>query len=165
MSWDPLDDPSDDPPVVPPGYLVAIDLGLRMGIACFDRAGELQFARARRFPSRDRLRAAVPQLLADLSPLHWLVVEGDAELAKPWIRHARLRGAQVLAVKPETWRKALLMPRERRSGTAAKETALRHATEMLAACGRAPAVPLRHDAAEAALIGLWALTEIGWARG
>lgn len=168
MSWDPLDDDraaqaaSAEP--LEPGFLVAVDLGLRTGIAAYDRAGTLCYARARRFPSRDRLRAAVPGLLAGLRPLCWLVLEGDAALARPWVREARMCGAKVRFVKPETWRRALMPPREFRTGAMVKQHAQRRATALLAEAGRPPVVPLRHDAAEAALIGLWALAEVGWTR-
>ena len=166
MSWDPLEDDraaeASAVDLVEPGFLVAIDLGLRTGIAAYDRSGTLCFARARRFPSRDRLRAAVPGLLAGLRPLCWLIVEGDAALARPWLREARMCGAKVLSVTPETWRSALMPPREFRTGAMAKHHSQRRARTLLAEAGRPPVVPLRHDAAEAALIGWWALGEVGW---
>lgn len=158
--WSPLaaaPRPADAPP-----RLIAVDLGLRTGVACFGADGTLRYARARRFANRTRLRAAIPSLLTGEGPLAWVVVEGDPALARLWTRAAERLGAQTLRVAPHVWRDALLLPRERRSGQDAKSAALRDAQRLLADAGRSPVVPLKHDAAEAALIGLWALSQVTW---
>lgn len=142
--------------------LLAVDLGLRTGFAVFDRDGRLHQVGSRRFGSRTQLRAGAQALLRGTGPIGILVVEGDRDLALLWSRAAQHLGARSLTVTPETWRASLLHPRERRTGTQAKEAASKLASEVVRELGAAPRTGLRHDAAEAVLIGLWGLLEVGW---
>lgn len=164
MTWNPLDDgeaPAEPTPALH-GPLLAVDLGLRTGLALFDGHGKLAWARTRHLSSRTRLRAAIDGLLREMPAPEVVVVEGDPELARMWRTAAEQRGARVMKVAPERWRDAMLLPRDCRDGATAKVAAARLATQMMSADGRPPDVPLRHDAAEAVLIGLWALDELGW---
>lgn len=62
----------------------------------------------------------------------------------------------------EDWRASLLYPREQRSGIDAKRTADVLARRVIE-WSRAPrATSLRHDAAEAILIGFWGALSLGW---
>ncbi|HEU4561079.1 MAG TPA: hypothetical protein VFS20_24725, partial [Longimicrobium sp.] len=82
---------------------------------------------------------------------------GDA-----WTREASRRGVATLRISAEDWRRILLYPREQRSGAQAKLTADGLARRVIEWSGAPRATSLRHDAAEAILIGLWGVLEVGW---
>lgn len=139
--------------------LLAIDLGLRTGLACFDDQGLLCWYRAHNLGRASRLRRAVYRLLREHDTLHWLVLEGDRSLADIWTREAQRRDIQTRRVAPETWRAALMPPRHRRSGADAKRHADTLARQLIDAHGAPkPTGRLRHDAAEAILIGHWGVS-------
>ena len=62
----------------------------------------------------------------------------------------------------EDWRRVLLYPRQQRSGQQAKQTADEIARRIIDWSGAPRPTALRHDTAEAILIGLWGVLEIGW---
>jgi hypothetical protein len=101
----------------------------------------------------------VPALLDDVSHL---VVEGGGALAAPWADEATGRGIEVRWVTAETWRRAFLYPREQRSGPIAKRNADDLARRVIEWSGAKRPTSLRHDAAEAILIGLWGVLDLGW---
>jgi hypothetical protein len=147
---------SDAPP-----SLLAIDLGLRAGFACFDLGSRprLRWYRSQHFGSMGTLKAAIPRVLDDAAPLATLVVEGDRHLADLWGKLAEKRGALVHRVAPETWRQALLLPRQQRHGSDAKAAAIDLARECIEGSGAPrPKTKLGDDVAEAICIGLWGLT-------
>ena len=142
--------------------LLAIDLGLRTGLAHFDRQGRLLRHASRHFGGRDALRRGAPTLLAELEGLEWLVLEGDGRLARAWRRPAEARGIQCLRVEPDTWRRALLLPRQRTEGSPLKREAMTLADRIVADSPASSPTPPGPDAAEAILIGLWACRQLGW---
>jgi hypothetical protein len=142
--------------------LLAIDLGLRTGLASYGESGRLLAYRSKHFANRALLRRAAPGIVADVEGLALLVMEGDATLAAIWQRVALRRGVAVSVVSAETWRRDLLLPREQQSGEAAKAHADILARRIIA-WSEAPAPhSLRHDAAEAILIGMWGVLKAGW---
>jgi len=149
------------PPERAPG-LLAVDLGLRSGLALYGPDGRLVEYHSRNFGNRARLKRAVPSVLKALGPLAWLVLEGGGPVADIWEREATRRALQVLRVSAEDWREALLYAREQRSGAQAKDVADALARRVID-WSRAPRpTSLRHDAAEAILLGLWGVLEVGW---
>jgi hypothetical protein len=144
------------------GRLVAVDLGLRTGLAVFGPEGRLERHASRHFRNRSALRAGADALLREIDDLEVLVVEGDRTLAVAWERHVARRGARTLTVTPEVWRARLLHPRERRDTRTAKAAADTLARSAIEHLGDAAPTSLRHDAAEAVLIGLWGVLEVGW---
>jgi hypothetical protein len=142
--------------------LLAVDLGVRTGLAVYGRDGRLRWYRSQNYGSAARLRRAVPSLLDGVAALAWVVVEGGGTLAAAWEREAVRRGAGVRQVGAEAWRQLLLHPREQRSGADAK----RHAdalARLVIEWSEAPRpTALRHDAAEAILVGLWGVLDVGW---
>ena len=136
--------------------LVAIDLGLRCGWAAFAAEGRLLAYGSRHFGNRSMLRKAIPRILDDYPGLSLLVVEGGGELFVPWEKEAARRGVAVKQVMGEDWRKTLLLPYQRRSGRDAKAAADGLAREVIERCGAKRPTSLRHDAAEAILVGAWA---------
>lgn len=149
------DNPSDP-------KLLAIDLGFRCGFALYARDGRVKSYRSTNFGSAARLRAAVWKVLKEAGPPTYLVVEGDRRLAEIWGRSATKMGTEVITVRPETWREELLLPRQQRSGQDAKAAAGDFARNIIAWSGASRPTSLRHDAAEAILIGLWGVLNVGW---
>jgi len=139
--------------------LLAVDLGLRTGLALYGADGRLRWYRSQHFGAPSSLRRGVPALLDGVSHL---VVEGGGALAAAWSDEAAARGVEVQWVSAETWRRAFLYPREQRSGELAKRTADELARRVIAWSAARRPTSLRHDAAEAILIGLWGVLELGW---
>lgn len=142
--------------------LLAVDLGLRTGLALFDRSGQLRWYRSQNFGSKARLKRAAYGLLRDVPDLAWVVVEGGGDLAAVWAREAERRQAQVVQIQASTWRRRLLLPRDRRDGATAKARADELARHAIEALGADRPTSLRHDAAEAILVGVWGLLKVGW---
>lgn len=137
--------------------ILAIDLGLRTGLACFDEGGTLLWFRSQNMGNISRLKRAVPNVLDECPSLTRVVVEGDRRLGEIWAKLAEKRGAVVEHVTPEVWRAALILPRDRRSGVDAKESALKLAREIIDDNDvKKPRTPLVDDVAEAICIGAWA---------
>ena len=142
--------------------LLAVDLGLRAGLARYGADGRLRWYRSRNFGTHSRLKRAVPAVLHAAAPLAWLVVEGGGAIAEVWEREAARRALPVLRVAAQDWRARLLFAREQRSGVLAKEAADGLARRVIDWSGASRPTSLKHDAAEAVLLGLWGVLEVGW---
>ena len=150
--------PASTPQPAAAPYLLAVDGGLRTGLALFARDGSLLWYRSHHLANRAHLKRAVRQILGDLPGLQWLAVEGGGTLAEIWLKEAERRGIAAQRVHAEQWRAALLLPRQQRTGRHAKQVADELAREIIAKSGAGLPTSLRHDAAEAILVGWWALT-------
>jgi hypothetical protein len=144
--------------------LLAVDIGVRTGLACYGDDGRLRWYRSQNFGNAARLRRALPALLADPADLVHLVVEGGGPLATSWEAQARRRHLGVTQLSAESWRPIFLLPREQQSGTQAKQVAGRLARQVIEWSGARRPTSLRHDAAEAIMIGLWGVLHLGWLR-
>lgn len=142
--------------------LLAVDLGLRTGLALYGGDGRLRWYRSQNFGTNARLRRGAFGVLKDVPGVEHLVLEGGGTLADLWAKEGERRGLRVRVVDAETWRRALLYPRERRSGAEAKAAADGLARQVIAWSGAARPTSLRHDAAEAILVGLWGVVKAGW---
>ncbi len=142
--------------------LLAVDAGLRAGLAVYGPDGRLERYRSTNFGTPRRLRAGVYGVLQGVEGLARLVVEGGGSVADPWLRQAERRGVPALQVHAGVWREALLHPRDRRTGADAKEQADALARRVIAWSHAPRPTSLRHDAAEAILLGLWAVLDAGW---
>ncbi len=145
--------------------LLAIDLGLKTGLAYFSGDGRLQRYHAQHFANRSALKKQVYGTLRGYQPLSVLVTEGDQALAKIWQKLPEKWGAQTVHIQAQHWREELLLFRERSYGGAkAKSVAQQRALDVISWSGAD--LPyrdeLRHDAAEAILIGLWGVLQQGW---
>lgn len=149
----------------PAGALLAVDLGLRTGLACYSADGRLRWYRSHNFGSLGRLRRGASSILDDEAALQWVIIEGGGALSLPWEREAARRNIAVRSIGAETWRTELLYAREQRSGLQAKGHADTLARRVIAWSGAARPTSLRHDAAEAIMIGLWAVIDLGWLAG
>lgn len=143
-------------------HLLAVDLGLKTGLALFGKDGKLIWYRSQNFGTTDRLRRGVHGMLKAEPAISAMVIEGGGNLALVWEKEAQQRGIPVRRVGAEVWRQAFLLPREQRSGVEAKRHAGEMARKFIDWSGAARPTSLRHDAAEAILIGIWGLMHFGW---
>ncbi|HEX2081336.1 MAG TPA: hypothetical protein VHG08_26770 [Longimicrobium sp.] len=74
------------------GSLLAVDLGLRTGLALYGGDGRLRWYRSQNFGTAARLRRAVHGTLRELPEVRWLVIEGGGNLAEIWTREAERIG-------------------------------------------------------------------------
>jgi len=142
--------------------LLAVDLGLKTGYALYGCDGHLHWYRSKNFGAAERLHRGVVGLLEGIPDLAWLVLEGGGRLAEIWEKEARRREVGVIRVSAEQWRRTLLRPRERTDARTAKRRAGELARRVIEERGAARPTSLRHDAAEAILVGLWGLGKVGW---
>jgi len=146
-------------------FLLAVDLGLKTGLALYGEDGKLRWYRSKNFGTTARLKRAVYGILKEIPDLAMLVIEGGGGIAEIWEREAQKQGIAVRRIMAEDWRKMILFGREQRTGAMAKARAAWLADAVIAWSSlRRPTVP-RHDAAEAILIGLWGVIEEGWLGG
>lgn len=142
--------------------LLAIDLGVRAGFALYGRDGRLIEYRSANFGSRGRMKQAAYGVLRATAGLAHVVAEGGSELGELWEKPAVKLGATFQLVHAETWREVLLLARQQRSGRDAKAHADTLARAVIQWSGAARPTSLRHDAAEAILVGLWGVLDLGW---
>lgn len=142
--------------------LLGIDLGLRTGLALYGQDGRLCWYRSHNFGTTARLRRGVRSVLDTHPHLAWLVLEGGGPLADVWKREAERRCISVRQISAETWRQQFLYPRQQRSGVQAKDSADVLARRVIAWSNVRRPTSLRDDAAEAILIGLWGVLDVGW---
>lgn len=144
------------------GHILAVDAGLRTGLALFEADGRLKWYRSSNFGGMSRLKQGVHSIIRELPEGSILAIEGGGQVADIWVREAERRGLELMRVSAETWRGKLLLERHQRSGPEAKKWAGALARRVIQWSGSARPTSLRHDAAEAILIGLWAVLEMGW---
>lgn len=142
--------------------MLAVDVGVRTGLALYGDDGRLRWYRSHNMGSATRLRRALPSLVGAGTGVTHVVAEGGGPLGQLWQRACQREGVAFTAVAAETWRADLLYPREQRSGVEAKRTADALARRVIEWSGAPRATSLRHDAAEAILIGIWGAVMLGW---
>ena len=145
-------------PVRPPAaerHLLAVDMGLRTGLAVFGPDGRLVSYRSKHFGSLSELRRGVGTILKEAPPLGWLWLEGGGDIATVWEKRCAHLGIDFRQVHASEWRKTLMLPRQQVTGEKAKKEAVRMARSVIEWSGAPrPKGALRHDAAEAILVGL-----------
>ena len=142
--------------------LLAVDIGVKTGLALYGQDGRLLWYRSQNFGTAERLRRGVRGVLDTHPHLAWLVLEGGGPLADIWIHAAARRYIPVRQISAEVWRRQFLYAREQRSGIQAKESATDLARRVITWSGARRPTSLRDDAAEAILIGLWGTLAVGW---
>jgi hypothetical protein len=142
--------------------LLAVDLGLKTGLALFEDTGRLVWYRSHNFGTTERLRRGVPGILDGIHNLAVLVIEGGGNLATVWEKEAERRGITVYRIVAEEWRQLFLYSREQRTGPDAKKHAGEIARRVIQWADASRPTSLRHDAAEAIMIGLWGVLHMGW---
>ena len=142
--------------------LLAVDVGVRTGLAVYRDDGRLIWYRSRNFGAAVRLKRAIPALLHEAFNPTYVVLEGGGPLAEHWSTAAERHGAHVRRVSAEGWRSMFLLSRDQRSGEQAKRMADGIARRVVEWSEASRPPSLRHDAAEAILIGLWGVIDVGW---
>ena len=142
--------------------LLAVDAGLRTGLALLDRRGRLQWCRSHNLGTMVRLKKAAARVLFELPLLEYLVVEGGGQIAGVWENAAARRGLPCMVIQAHEWRADFLLPREMASGDRAKAAACALVARVVRGEGWSSPTTPGHDAAEAALVGLWAAVRLGW---
>lgn len=145
--------------------LLAVDAGLRAGFALYGGDGRLRWYRSRNYGSMARLKKAAYGLVGEIDGLARVVVEGGGAPSEPWVKEGDRRGIPVVRVHAHSWREPLLLSRDRRTGADAKDRADTLARRVIEWSEAPRPTSLRHDAAEAILLGLWAVVEAGWLPG
>jgi hypothetical protein len=146
------------------GSLLAIDLGIKTGLALYGPEGRLCWYGSKNFGTAARLRRGANTLLNSVPDLSLLILEGGGPLAAIWEHEANRRKLPVKQIAAEQWRHKLLYPREQQSGLQAKHHAYDLARRIIRWSGISLPASLRHDTAEAILIGFWAVLDAGWLR-
>jgi hypothetical protein len=141
--------------------LLAVDAGLRCGLALFDLStGTLRWFRSHNFGSVPRLRRASASLINEIPDLVACVIEGGGMIADPWMKTLAFRRIEYHQISAEQWRPSMLLSRERRNGADAKKAALSSARHSIANAADKRAKSLTDDTAEAIMIGEWALLNV-----
>jgi len=144
--------------------LLAVDLGVKTGLALYRSDGKLAWFRSQNFGNASRLRKAVPAILGSDDDINYLVVEGGGSLLKIWENEALRRNIGVIRTMADEWRPDILLPREQRKRLSSKSNAIAYAHKIIGNLADHRATSLNDDAAEAILIGFWAITKLGWLR-
>jgi hypothetical protein len=142
--------------------LLAVDLGLRTGLALYGEDGRLLWQRSRHLGDARALSRAARAVMLEAGDLAQVVAEGGGVLAKRWDRAAARLEVPCLTISAETWRRDFMYPRERADSRRSKETAERLARAVIRDLGETGPTALGHDAAEAVLVGLWGVLKLGW---
>lgn len=143
-------------------YLLAVDVGLHTGLAFFSEQGQLLWYRSHHLPTPQKLKKLIAKLLrSHPRPTH-LYIEGGGLLADLWINAAANLSIPCQQIQAEQWRSLLFYPRQHTSGSLAKREAGELARQVIAKTGAKKPTQLRHDTAEAILVGYYALQQLGW---
>jgi hypothetical protein len=145
----------------PAGFILAVDLGLRTGLALYGLGGRLLWYRSKHFANMAGLRRRVNSLLGEIDDLSLIVIEGGGPPAVVWEKEAERRGITVRRIDAGEWRSALFYPRQYADGVKAKRAAAALARRVIEWSGAPRPKALRHDTAEAILIGYWAVLQAG----
>ena len=118
--------------------------------------------RSHNYGTTERLKRGVSDILESIPDLTELVIEGGGNLANVWEKEAQRRGINLTRTFAEEWRQLFLYQREQRSGPDAKRHAGEIARKVIEWANASRPTALRHDTAEAIMIGLWGLLHLGW---
>jgi hypothetical protein len=132
-------------------------------LAKYGHNGRLHWYRSHHYANRDALRRAIRGLLDDEPEVTELVIEGGGPLAMAWRKASERRGIHVEVIAAETWRREFFRGAVTERRTDAKKAAEALARRVIEWSGTARPVALRHDAAEAILIGFWRIRLLNWA--
>lgn len=142
--------------------LLAIDLGVKTGLALYNDSAKLQWYRSHNYGNKGRLKNNIPEIFHGVPSLSVLVIEGGGPIAELWKNMAIRHDLITLQVFAEEWRKELFYDRQIRNGEMAKQNAIIMAKKVIIWSGIHNPTAMRHDTAEAILVGLWGVLKVGW---
>ncbi|MBN2791961.1 MAG: hypothetical protein JXQ81_05575 [Desulfuromonadales bacterium] len=143
-------------------HLLAVDVGLHTGLALFSEEPQLIWYRSHHLASPQKLKKMLAKLLRDTPRPTHIYLEGGGPLAELWLHEADKLALNIKQIAAERWRERLLYARQQTSGHQAKKEADGLARQVIVALGGKKPTQLRHDTAEAILVGLYGLLELGW---
>ena len=143
-------------------HLLAIDLGLRLGWSCFQSDAQLIAYGSHHCGQANKLNALSYKALKALPLGSHVIIEGNGRLLKYWTKNAAKFDLDLTIIHAERWRATCLSTATSHDGKLAKNAALKIAHQLIRNRAKQGAVTLRHDAAEACLIGWWGLHHLGW---
>lgn len=144
--------------------LLAVDAGIRAGLALYNMEAKLLWYESHNYGNRPALRRAVQSFLQKYPTIAWLIIEGGGPVADIWKNQAKKLFIKIRQIDAEKWRSELFYNKERRTGSLAKQNADALARKVINYSGLPLPKALRHDAAEAILIGFWGLLDVNWLR-
>jgi 3',5'-cyclic AMP phosphodiesterase CpdA len=144
--------------------LLAVDLGLRTATAVLDGSGEILQVDDWRFTDLPHLEGALEGILLNYNITHVVVEGADMKLVRIWRKAVAKYELPYARVVAEDWREALLLPKERKNKQVAKDAAVLIAKQFWnkKLDHNGSSAKLTKDAAEAVLVGLYALSVLGW---
>jgi len=142
-------------------HLLAVDVGLHTGLALFSAEPRLLWYRSHHFSSPAKLKKVIGKLLRETPPTY-LLLEGGGPLAELWIQEAEKLAITSQQIHAQQWRDRLFYARQHRSGSQAKREADGLARQVIERLGGKKPTSLRHDTAEAILIGVFGLLQLEW---
>ncbi len=146
----------------PVPHLLAVDTGLRTGLALYCHDSRLLWYRSHHLADQQKLKRLIAGLLRSAPlPTH-IYLEGGGPLAELWQREALKLERVFVQLHADQWRQRLLYNRQHPNGRVAKQQALKVAREVIDLLSHKKPTGLRHDTAEAILIGLYGLLDLGW---
>ncbi len=128
----------------------------------FNSNADLLWYKSQNFGNKARLRKAIPWILKQEDEIDYIVIEGGGPLRKLWDTQLEKRNINIMHIMAEDWRRELLFNREQRKGKKAKKFAIQFAENFLMKIGSKKTSELNVNAAEAILIGIWAMKKLGW---
>lgn len=143
------------------GNLLAVDLGVKTGMAIFTSEGKLLWYGSRNYGSKNSLRSDIPRLLQQYGPLRRLVLEGGGALYEVWQREAQREQIPVTAFHADYWREMFFGSGYLMHTDKAKVKAVEMAERVINQLGVYKFSTPVHHAAEAILAGLCFLYEEG----
>lgn len=143
-------------------HLLAVDVGLHTGLALFDEQPRLLWYRSHHLPNPLKLKKMIAKLLRAPPRTTHIYLEGGGPLAELWQREAEKLAIGLRQIQAESWRNRLFYARQHVTGSQAKKEADGLARLVIDRLGGRKPTQLRHDTAEAILIGLYGLLELGW---
>ncbi len=143
-------------------YLLAVDVGLHTGLALFSEDAALLWYRSHHLSSPAKLKKVIAKLLREKPRPTHLLLEGGGPLTDLWLSEANKLAISSRQIHAQQWRDKLFYARQHRSGSQAKREADGLARQVIEQLGSKNPTGLRHDTAEAILIGLYGLLQLGW---
>ena len=143
-------------------HLLAVDVGLHTGLALFDSEAQLLWYRSHHLASPTKLKRLASKLLRESPRPTQLFLEGSGQLAAIWQQEADKLAIHSVQIHAQQWRSQLFHDRQHRSGAQAKREAAGLARQVITQLGNKQPTSLRHDTAEAVLVGLYGLLQLGW---
>jgi hypothetical protein len=137
-------------------------------MAVYNSEGVLERFGSTHIPSKQDIPSQVPcllrEVLGDNSPSH-IILEGDLDLCAAWtsaIEKVHTNNLLIAKIEPHQWRKSVLTAKEMQSGRNAKAAARLISRQIVWKSGLPlPQGSMNTDAAEAILIGFWAVHHYG----